>query len=90
MDTYEVFTEYVNPWKYVVDRENPNMSLWKKNWKIMENIQMKCYWESLAEFAKTKNSLVWFYGISTTVGYIMPNPLYTFISNIQFVNIFCW
>ena len=23
--------------------------------------------------------LVWFYGISTLVGYLMPNPLYTYI-----------
>ena len=27
--------------------------------------------------------LVWFYGISTIVGYLMPNPLYTYISNIH-------
>ena len=27
-------------------------------------------------------SLVWFYGISTIVGYLMPNPLYTYIRNI--------
>ena len=26
--------------------------------------------------------LVWFYGISTFVGYLMPNPLYTYIFNI--------
>ena len=26
--------------------------------------------------------LLWFYGISTTVGYLMPNPLYTYILNI--------
>ena len=26
--------------------------------------------------------LVWFYGISTIIGYLMPNPLYTYISNI--------
>ena len=25
---------------------------------------------------------VWFYGISTILGYIMPNPLYTYILNI--------
>ncbi len=23
--------------------------------------------------------LVWFYGISTIIGYLMPNPLYTYI-----------
>ena len=27
-------------------------------------------------------SLVWFYGVSTIVGYLIPNPLYTYISNI--------
>ena len=26
--------------------------------------------------------LVWLYGISNIVGYLMPNPLYTYISNI--------
>ena len=26
-------------------------------------------------------SLVWFYVIATNVGYLMPNPLYTYISN---------
>ena len=26
--------------------------------------------------------LFWFYGISTKVGYLMPNPLYTYILNI--------
>ena len=26
--------------------------------------------------------LVWFYGISTILGYLMPNPLFTYISNI--------
>ena len=26
--------------------------------------------------------LVWFYGISTIVGYLMPNPFYTDIPNI--------
>ena len=36
--------------------------------------------------------LVWFYGISTLVGYLMPNPvyiyIYIYISNIWFVNTF--
>ena len=31
-----------------------------------------------------KNGLVWFYGISTIVGYSAQNPLYTYISNIWF------
>ena len=39
----------------------------------------------------TKNygfSLVWFYGISTIIGYWMPNLVYIIISNIWFVNTF--
>ena len=27
-------------------------------------------------------SLIWFYGISNTVGYLKPNPLYTYILDI--------
>ena len=26
--------------------------------------------------------MIWFYGISTIIGYLMPNPLYTYMSNI--------
>ena len=32
--------------------------------------------------------LIWFYGISTTVGYLMPNPFYTYILNIWFLHTF--
>ena len=32
---------------------------------------------------------VWFYGISTIVGYLMPNPVFTYISDIWFANILC-
>ena len=32
--------------------------------------------------------MFWFYGISNIVGYLMPNPVYTYILNIYgFVNI---
>ena len=34
--------------------------------------------------------LVGFYGISTIVGYLMPNPLYTYISNIYDLVWFGW
>ena len=34
--------------------------------------------------------LVWFYGISTIVGYLMPNPLYTYILNIYDLVWFGW
>ena len=30
------------------------------------------------------SGLVWFYGVSTTVGYLMPNPVFTCILNIWF------
>ena len=33
--------------------------------------------------------LDWFYGISTIVGYLIPNPFYTYILNIWFLNTFC-
>ena len=33
-----------------------------------------------------KFGLVWFYGISTIISYLMPNPLYTYI---LFVNAIC-
>ena len=29
--------------------------------------------------------LAWFYGTSTIVGYLMPNPFYTYISNIYMI-----
>ena len=29
-----------------------------------------------------RSGFVWFYGISTSVSYLMPNPLYTYILNI--------
>ena len=34
-------------------------------------------------------SLVWFYGISKIIGYLMPNPIIILISNIWFANTFC-
>ena len=33
--------------------------------------------------------LVGFYGISTVVGYLMPNHVFTYILDISFVNTFC-
>ena len=32
---------------------------------------------------------VWFYGISTIVGYLMPDPILTYILNVLFINTFC-
>ena len=33
-------------------------------------------------FLTGTTGLVWFYGISTSVGYLMPNPAYTYILDI--------
>ena len=35
-------------------------------------------------------TLVWFYGISTILGYLMPNPPDACILNIWFMNTFGW
>ena len=32
--------------------------------------------------------LVWFYGPSTIIGYLMPNPVFTYILDIRFVKTF--
>ena len=29
-----------------------------------------------------KFGLIWFYGISTIVGYLMPNPVFTYVLNL--------
>ena len=34
-------------------------------------------------------SKVWFSGISTIIGYLMPNPVFTYLLNIWFVNTSC-
>ena len=40
---------------------------------------------------KKKNGLVWFYGISTILGYFnAKSSLYKYIKYVWFVNIFCW
>ena len=43
-------------------------------------------WGREAFWAESLNlSKVWFYGISTIVGYLMPNPLYTYLLNIYMI-----
>ena len=32
-----------------------------------------------------RSGLVWFYGISTFLGYLKPNPVYTYILNINMI-----
>ena len=47
--------------------------------KQMTNVRLIC----LSYIAQLEVlSLAWFYGISTFVGYLMPNPLYTYTLNI--------
>ena len=56
-------------------------------YKYIENREKKdCQWLRINEnntgVIMVWFGLVWFYGISTIVGYLMPNPLYTYILNI--------
>ena len=41
------------------------------------------------QFGFVLHGSVWFYCISTIAGCLMPNPVFTFISNIWFINTFC-
>ena len=36
-----------------------------------------------------REGLVWLYGISSIVGYLIPNPIFKYILNIWFANSFC-
>ena len=48
--------------------------------------KMRWPWTSLT---KVELGLVWFYSISNIVGYLMLNPVFTYIINIWIINIFC-
>ena len=54
------------------EQMNNVFSPWKSEFRILAFCSGSMVWFYL----------VWFYGISTIVGYLLPNPLYTFISNI--------
>ena len=62
---------------FIVER---NLCKWK--------VTYQSYWFSNCLLVNFKYSLlvwfglIWFYGISTILGYLMPNPLYKYISNI--------
>ena len=58
--------------------------LWLINYRRLFNVKLSSYkYIKYIEFA-----LVGFYGISTIVGYLMPNALYTYILNIY--DLVCW
>ena len=74
---------------------NMNLFLWYEGlWEIyvFEKIFFSCYLHGLilmpACMNKRKFGLFWFYGISTIVGYLMSNSVYTYTLNIWFVNLF--
>ena len=53
-----------------------------QNQKFVDSIlvsQLNMYGTGYTLLSCTKFGLVGFYGISTTVDYLMPNPLYTYI-----------
>ena len=55
--------------------------------KLQEKFNNLMYIDSMKLFQKMKKNglfgLVWFYGISTIVGYLMLNLVYTYMSNIN-------
>ena len=53
---------------------------WKKKKKDTRHKKLFCL--RLHVSRCNKMDLVWFYCISTIVGYLIPNPLYTYILNI--------
>ena len=73
---------YICKEKINITRERNSVRLW---------IRMSAYCELKRDWGKRREiGLVWFYGVSTIEGYFMLNPVYTYISNIWFVNILCW
>ena len=49
---------------------------------INKSAHTETYWRNLVYTKDIWFDLVWFYGLSTIVGYLMPNPLYPYILNI--------
>ena len=84
--------KWINPTKRVAPFPTPRCSsYWKESILVALNYGHQLYFyllqKTLEESRMTAmifflNDLVWFYGISTTIGYLMQNPLYEFILNI--------
>ena len=53
--------------------------------RLQINLQLNFFWKLIQLWF----SLVWFYGISTIIGYLMPNPVFTYIFSIWLVNTLC-
>ena len=64
---------------YRITQESFNLKMYTK-WNLMQNF-------SKSQNTKNQQNCIWFgligfYGISTIVGYLIPDPLYTYILNI--------
>ena len=59
--------------------------------KYLENIKscLIVTFKRLQSVYQTFIGLIWFYGISIMTGYLMWNPVFTYILNIWFVNTYC-
>ena len=74
-----------NPFYTYISNIGFGFVLWhNNNWRIFNTKSslykhIKYIWFCLVCFG-----LVWFYGISTIIGYIIPNPFYTYILDIWF------
>ena len=81
----EDWDKYTSPtrrskWSSILPENNPRRNSIEKR-KENSNYMLHCI---LLEPLKKKFGLVGFYGISTLVSNLMPNTLYTYISNIWF------
>ena len=54
---------------------------WVIDFDVLGNLWYFIFRFIVLLFPKIFVGLVWFYGISTIVGYLMPNPFYTYILN---------
>ena len=80
---YELLVFDKNTWNHIImnkllllDKDTSKPYKWLYLIKILETISLIV-------------CLVEFSGISTIIGYLMPNPVFTYISSIWFVNTFC-
>ena len=68
----------------------------KEFWGVRDNSSLSTVEIGKKKKKRTRKSpkglicLVWFDGISTFVGYLMPNLIFTYTLKLWFVSLFCW
>ena len=85
---YHIGKLYINKPESVLENERHEI-LW--DFRIETDLQIQARRPNVVLINKKKKEfaikwiLVWFHGISTTVGYLTPNPFYTYILNIWLI-----